>query len=642
LQWRKIIKNLFTYTPSAREPFILLEGSLSQELERESDNDREKKPVAEPLQTPTRRLRKPIKTKDLKSRTTGEGETEASNSGTSGGGTDDGGKEDGDDFISPDLETNRRLLAEHFYLPQNKDVVIRDFVLPQDRGGMIVYIDGIVNSDWVMYSILQPLMVLSGHFQSPSEQLEPTSNLSKRDFKALLDHLLPVHQLKMIDKMSDAVSAVLNGLTVLFMDGVAQAAVVETRFFPNRSVTTPMVEAVVRGPQEAFTESQRVNVALIRKAVRHRGLVTETVDIGENMTAMILYMAHVANPALVAEVKRRLAGIRGSFLREVGLVEQMIEDHPFSIYPQVTTTERPDRAAAMLSEGKVVIVLEGSPFVMIVPTTLFNLIKTPEDLYMRPFFGTFIRLIRVFAIFVAYLLPGVYLAVINHHQALIPTDLLLAIAGAREGVPLPSWGEVLVMELSFEMIREAGIRVPGVVGPTLGILGAIVLGQAAVQAAIVSPILIIVVAITALAAFAVPDYSLQFSTRIIRFIYIVLGWSMGLYGIVLGLAFQLVYTAGLTSFGVGYLSPVAPATKVDSDIVLRRPIFSQATRPDYLQVQSGRRRKQPDISRLWTLEQTGQTGSKEQTADDDQESNSDRDGDRDRNRDRDRGPEEES
>jgi spore germination protein KA len=292
--------------------------------------------------------------------------------------------------------------------------------------------------------------------------------------------------------------------------------------------------------------------------------------------------------------------LKGVWEREPGQVEQMIEDYPNSLFPQSLITERPDRVAQHLVEGKVAILFDGSPFGMVLPITLFTLMQTSEDYYLRPAFGTLLRLVRVAAIFIAYLLPGLYLAVVIHHHAIIPPDLLLAIAGSREGVPFPSWLEVLIMEISFEVIREAGIRVPGVIGPTLGIVGAIVLGQAAVSAGIVSPILIIIVAVTALSAFAIPNYQLQFSTRIIRFGYIIMGYSLGLFGIVLGLTAQLLYICGLTSFGIGYLSPVAPSTKRDKDIIVRKSLWTDQNRPDY--IQSPKRQKQPEIGRQWTKE----------------------------------------
>lgn len=586
MQWRKVIKQALLYHPPTREPFILPEGTWFQEAERGgilptgtvkpegADTTSEYQPppssaetAERPLTPPERRMRKPVPLKEVLA-------------------------EENDGKITPNLAANRLVLSRLFHKPDNIDLVLRDFALPPPaQAGLLVYIDGIVDSNRLNYSVLQPLMVFAKH----RDELHQPVNID-----VIQEHLMPIHQVDVVESWDNAVQNLVDGLALIFVEGDARAVAVESRNFPSRSVSKPEVETIVRGPQEAFTESKRVNVALVRKHLRDQDLVTESVNLGEGNSAFYLYIKGTANPMLVDEVRRRLTQIKGDFLREPGLVEQMIEEFPNSLYPQSIATERPDRVAFSLIEGRVAVIFEGSPFALIMPATLFTLMQTPEDYYLRPAFGTLLRLVRVAAIFIAYLLPGLYLAVVLHHHAIIPPDLLLAMAGAREGVPFPSWLEVLLMEISFEVIREAGIRVPGVIGPTLGIVGAIVLGQAAVSAAIVSPILIIIVAVTALASFAVPNYALQFSTRIIRFAYIIAGYALGLYGIVLGLAFQIFYTAGLTSFGIGYLSPVAPATKRDKDVVVRSSLWKSESRPDYLQ--PVKREQQPHISRKWTEE----------------------------------------
>jgi spore germination protein KA len=604
----KFLKNLLQYQPPKDDVFILEEGTWAQEAERageiphteqkaaagsvaprteqggdtgaapgaynktDTPEDAEAttapQPTAQREKRPERTLRKPV---PISEKLTGESP---------------------EDRIAANLDANRSTLERLFHKPQNTDLVIRDFTL-QATGqcGLLVYIEGIVNSDRLSYSVLQPLMLLG---KARDTQLAPYV------IETVEEHLMPVHQVAIIETWAEVIQNLVDGLALLFVDGDARALAIEARNFPSRAIGRAEVETVVQGPQEAFSENKRVNVSLVRNYLRNKDLITESVDIGSGNSAFVLYIAGVANQKLVDEVRRRLSSLEGSFLREPGHIEQMIEDHPNSLYPQTLTTERPDRVAIHLMQGKIAVILDGSPFALIVPITFFTLIKTPEDSYLRPAFGTLLRIVRVAAIFVAYLLPGIYLAIVEHHHAILPSDLLLAIAGSREGVPFPSWLEVVMMEVSFEVIREAGIRVPGVIGPTLGIVSALVLGQAAVAAAVASPILIIIVATTALAAFAIPNYQLQFSTRIIRFLYIAIGYALGLYGIVLGLAVQIFYTTSITSFGVGYLSPVAPSTKTDLDIVFRSPLWLHETRPDYLQ--SPDRVKKPRISRGWMQE----------------------------------------
>jgi spore germination protein KA len=240
---------------------------------------------------------------------------------------------------------------------------------------------------------------------------------------------------------------------------------------------------------------------------------------------------------------------------------------------------------------------DGTPFALIVPVTIIDLLHTPEDSALRWQFGTFLRAIRLFAIFVSNLLPGLYVALTNFHREMLPTDLLIAIAKARENVPFPTIAEVLLMELSFELIREAGIRIPGIIGNTIGIIGALILGQAAVQANLVSPVMIIIVAFTGLGNFAIPDFNLAFGARLMRIFYIFAGASFGFYGISLAILVSLAFMVSLNSFGVPLFSTLAPKTHKSYDLFLRWPSWKQERRPDYLNPLDITR--QPKVSRKW-------------------------------------------
>jgi spore germination protein KA len=313
----------------------------------------------------------------------------------------------------------------------------------------------------------------------------------------------------------------------------------------------------------------------------------------------------IANPALVGEVKRRIESLDADYITGDGILEQFIEDNPYSIIPTILTTERPDRTASHIVEGKVAIVVEGTPFAKIAPVTAYSFIHSPEDSFMRWPFGTSLRFIRLFALFVTILLPGLYVAVTNFHQEMIPTDLLLAIVKAKENVPFPTVVEVILMELSFELIREAGIRIPGIIGNTLGIIGALILGQAAVQANIVSPVLVIVVAVTGLGNFAIPNYSLALALRIMRFFFILFAAALGFYGITIGVALFSAHFYSLKSFGVPFFAPIAPKTRKSKDVFTKLPAYEQELQPDYVNAQKVRR--QPNVSRKW-LEQDPEPG----------------------------------
>ncbi len=511
--------------------------------------------------------------------------------------------------LSHRLEENREVLEKVFRVPENKDAVFRSFTIgtcPPARA-ILVFIDGITNAQVQNMAVLQPLMLLSGAGDPvPGRRTDnpdgepPEQDVIGRDFFNLVKQvLLPNNQMAEARVYGQVVNDILNGNSALFIEGCNRALLLETKGWHFRSVATPQVESVIRGPQEGFTEMLRINTTLVRKIIQRPSLVTEFVKVGEAtpMQCAVMYIADIANPGLVREVKRRLESIRSDMIQETGLVEQLIEDQPLHLVPQVLTTERPDRVAAGLVEGKVAVFVDGNPFVMTMPCTFFNLMQSPEDAYVRWPFGNMMRLLRYMGLFLALLLPAHYVAIVAYHQEFIPTDLLMAITGARERVPFPSIVEVLIMEGSFELIREAGIRIPGTIGTTLGIVGALILGQAAVAANIVSPILIIVVAVTALGSFAIPNYSFSLSVRLLRFVYVILASLSGLLGILVGVFIHVGVMTTVKSFGVPFLAPVAPVTRKDSGYIWRLPAWSQEERPDYLDPL--KKRSQPEISRRW-------------------------------------------
>lgn len=264
--------------------------------------------------------------------------------------------------------------------------------------------------------------------------------------------------------------------------------------------------------------------------------------------------------------------------------------------PQVLSTERPDKTTNYLLEGRVCIIVNGSPYVLVVPGTLVDFISSPEDLNLKYQFSNMVKIVRIIGFIIALLLPGSYIAITNFHQELIPTELLFAIVASRESVPFPVFFEIILMEFSFELIREAGLRVPTPIGPTIGIVGALVLGQAAVEANIVSPILIIIVAITGISSFTIPDYSLSFHCRLLRFVYIILGYLLGFLGIAIGLFIHFLIMSSLKSFGYPYLQPYIPVTR-DYKGLLLSPAWQREHRADFLNTK--RPKKQPKISMEW-------------------------------------------
>ena len=494
--------------------------------------------------------------------------------------------------VAGTLQSNEAIIKDLYCLPDNKDIIVRKIELgvkPPVKA-MVVSIQGISDKKLVFESVMQPLMLLSGLSENP-----PEGNLV--DF--ILEKILPAQEVSKTSNYSEIMDNLQYGSTIIFIDGQTEVLMVDTKGWEHRNIEKPNVEQVVRGPHEAFAEVLRSNVALIRKGLKNNNLITEMHKLGErNRTdCAIMYLNDLANPELVAEVRRRIKSIKVDYLNGSCMLEQMIQDHPLLPTPTILSTERPDRVISYLIEGHVAILVEGSPYALITPATLFSMIHAAEDAYLKWPFGTFLRLVRVVSIFVALLVPGLYVAVVYYHQEMVPTDLLLAIAGARERVPFPALIEILLMEVSFELVREGAIRVPGIIGTTIGIVGALLIGEAAVQANIVSPIIIILVATTGLASFAITNYTLSFTFRLLRFFYIFAAVFAGLFGIGLGLFMQLVVTSHMKSFGVPYLSPIGPKTVHGRDIVFRSPYWMMRRRPDYLNPQDSTR--QPKNSRGW-------------------------------------------
>lgn len=500
------------------------------------------------------------------------------------------------DTISSDIKENLDRMKRVYSIPVNSDIVLREFDINYEGRAVkafIIFFDGMTDRDVINNYILKPLMVMSGmDIRENADHLE--------DFIAR--QLLPHCQVKIEQSYSKVVDEINFGGCGLFADGVAVSFSADVKGWEHRGIEKPNNEIVIRGPQEAFNELLRTNTAQIRKRLKDEDLIVEDVAIGKvsKTPCSMLYIKDIANERLIEEVRRRLEYINVDYMLDSGVLEQLIEDSTIYPSPQMISTERPDYVSAMLSNGRVAIIVNGSPNVLVAPTTAYELMHSAEDSYIRYPYANLLRYVRYIALFAALLLPGIYLAITNFHQEMIPTDLLLAIEASREKVPFPSAVELLLMEISFELIREAGIRVPGPIGPTLGIIGALILGQAAVAANIVSPILIIIVAVTGIGSFAIPNYSLGYSIRIMRFAFILLSALAGFLGITAGLFVLGVWSTSLKSFGVPFMAPLGPKTSDSARKVLfKAPEWKLEYRPDYLNTK--KEMKQDKYSMGWKI-----------------------------------------
>lgn len=484
--------------------------------------------------------------------------------------------------ISANLCDNEERLRQIFHADKNKDIIIRDFETAGGIKCMLLYIDGMADADGINDFIIRPLM---------------RCDYGADDFNKF--NVIQYGDCTPVTTIDDAVERVLQGDTPIFFDGDCECAVCETKGFEKRSVSTPETESVIKGSHEAFNESIRSDITLVRRAVKSPDLVTEMISVGSisGEKCALLYLDNVTDDALVESIKTRLSEVKADYISGCGMVEQMIGDSKWSVFPSMLSTERPERAAQYLNSGRVVVICDNTPFAIIMPVTLQVLLDSPEGNQQRWQNGTFSRLIRSFAFLCATLLSGLYIAILNFHQDILPPPLLNLILDSRADIPFSSLMELIVMEVFFELVREAGIRVPNAVGSAIGVVGGLILGQAAVDAGMVSPVTLIIVAISGLSNAVLPDYDLSFGIRMIKFALILLGGTMGLFGFFAGVAVIILLLCGQKSLGRQYIETPFCRNSVNSNSLMQIPLWKQEFRKSKLNPK--RKRQQPDVSRKW-------------------------------------------
>lgn len=478
-------------------------------------------------------------------------------------------------FLSADLASNLARIKGIF---QNcSDIVYRQFLFAQreDIRLVLIYTDGLPDKYQVSEQIMRALSL-----EVP--MAAPDADITKASaYHLIKERGLCVHQVKETDRLEDVIEAVLSGDTVLLVEGHPFAIINGMRGWEARQVSESENEMVVRGPRESFVETLRTNTALLRRKIKNSDLKLEMMQLGRvtKTDVAVVYVKGIANDKLVEEVKSRLQGIDLDSILESGYVEELIQDNTWSPFPQINHTEKPDRLAARLLEGRVGIMVDGTPIVLSVPTVFVEFMHSAEDYYERFQIGTVVRIIRFLSMFLSLVMPSFYIAIITFHQEMLPTALLLSLAAQREAVPFPAFVETLLMELTFEILREAGIRLPRQVGQAVSIVGALIVGEAAVRAGLVAPATVIVVAFTGISSF-VYFYSASFAIRLLRFPMIVLSATLGLYGLISVLIVIVVHLCALRSFGTPYLSPIAPVSLGDmKDLIVRAPWWAMFTRP---------------------------------------------------------------
>lgn len=474
-------------------------------------------------------------------------------------------------MISKDLQENKSKIKELFN--NSSDLVLYEFQTLADDQALVVYINGLIDKGALDQDILQPLM---------------QNLISPLDIKSTV----LISGIEESNNMDDIISSINSGSAILFHEGLEICYILNLSSYEKRAVEQSENEQVLKGPKEAFVEDIDVNKTLIRRKIRNKDLVFEDFVFGEqtNTRVSIFYMNGIVNVDVLAELKQRLAKIKIDAVFDVSYIEEYIDDEPGSAINTMYNTEKPDVAAGKILEGRIGILCDGSPNVTTLPKILIEAFMTPEDYYIKPSHGTYLRFIRFVSFFISITLAGVYISLANFHQEMIPTDLLISMARQREGVPLPSFLEALIMILFFEFLKEAGLRLPKPVGQTATIVGGLVIGQAAVDAGLVSAVMIIIVAASGITEFVNPQ--LKAITIFNRLFLFMLGASFGLYGVVCGLLMIIFRVVSIRSFGVPYLYPIAPYNKEGmKDAFFRKPLKKMKYRPKYIASIYSRRRR---------------------------------------------------
>lgn len=469
--------------------------------------------------------------------------------------------------FSRNLEKNLKALQERLHLDVNDDVVVRRFsALGQDCA--LLYVEGLSDGEQMAQHILRPMMnsplFLSG--RSAAEQA--------------MQNVLTVPEAESGPEIAQALDDLLRGLCLLLIDGCDQALRIDLRAYARRPVSNPRNETVVVGPHDAFNETLRDNLTLLHRRLPSPNFVCQLRKVGTETPgqAALCYLDGVCPRETVEELQRRLDGVELDYVLTSGTLEQLIEDDPYAPLPQVVGTERPDRAVSFLMEGQAVLLLDGSPRALALPVSLWHLFHAPDDSYMRWQYGTFMRLLRLLGALVTLLLPAVFVSLVVYHPITIPMTLLTSIMQSRTNVPINLFEETLLMVAVFALINESAIRIPGMMGSSLGLVSTLILGTAAVDAGLVSPLLIIVVALSGLGSYAMPNYPLSFAFRMGQVVLLLAAGITGISGLCYAVVMLLCWVAAMESLGQPFLAPGSPRRTHNPDLLLRAPTFRQRLR----------------------------------------------------------------
>ncbi len=458
------------------------------------------------------------------------------------------------------------------------DAVVKDFKFGHNPSirGLIIYFDGLVDKKEIEFNLLKPLML---ELNMSNQEV----NFKDQDIITIIqEKILAIAELKTLETIQEVCHHISSGDTVLLVDGYARGLVASARSWQGRPIQTPENEVVIFGPKEGFCETLRFNTALLRRRIKSTNFKIESMVLGRitKTDVVLCYIDQLAPPELIKEVKARLEKIDIDGVLDTSYLIEFIADDRNTMFTQAMHTEKPDRVCGNLLEGRICIMVDGSPMALILPISFPQYWTSSEDYSVHYIPASMFRILRFMAFWVALLLPSIYVAIITYHHEMIPTPLLLTIAATRQGVPFPAFMEALLMDVTFELLREAGLRLPRAVGPAVSIVGALIIGDAAVKAGLVSTPMVVIIAFTGIASFVSPSYNASIIIRMARFGFLIMAGVLGFLGIMVGLVLMITRMASMSSFGLPYLSPLAPFNqKQITDILVRRPWFNSQERP---------------------------------------------------------------
>lgn len=455
-------------------------------------------------------------------------------------------------------------------LHNSSDLVIREFTNPKskDLKGVLLYIDGLVDTKVINQFLLSPLLNDINMLNNLSTW---ESNLTSEDPER---YVIPIGEVVVLDFLDQSLVPLLTGDTLLILSAQKKIYSFNTRGGKERSVAEPIAEQVIRGPRVGFVENLQVNISLIRRGSKDSKITFQSMYLGSQSKTKVVLAYHQDNvdKNALAELLQRLQKVDINRLEGTGILEQYMEDNTASVFPQFQYTERPDKVTAGLAEGRIGILVDGSPNVSMVPAPLVSFFQSSDDYLEKWHYGTALRWTRFICAFISSSLPSLYIAIISYHPELLPTNLAFSIGVTRLSVPFPAFIEAILMVFFLEVLQEAGIRLPKPMGQTVSIVGGLVIGQAAVQAGIVSPIMIIIISFTAISSFVIPSYNFNITTRLLRVPYIIATIFLGFYGLIMAWLLTLIHLCHLKTMGQNYMEGLSPFSKRSLDSVIRAPM----------------------------------------------------------------------